>query len=539
MSAGTTGTASGTRTREDSHRAWPAVRALAAAEAYRLLRHPLILGTLVVCSGLWIHETALSPVVHYPVLQYEDRALQLQLLLPAAGVFLAAHRAVLRPVRDGTGAWFDTLAVEPWQRAAALLLALLPVTGLVTLTAGARTLWLVLLPESVGSPSPAELATGPAAVLLAGVLAVLTGTLSRSPAMGPLVLGAAGIVTVAAQINPSPSASLRWLMVVVIDEGHQGLPARLLGRPAALHLLYLVLLAAVLGTAVLLLSGARGPGVRIAAALALAGTVAAGAAQLRPLSPSVAEARTRVEHFPSPGQRCVREGRVTYCAFPEFLDRHRQWSGVAERILSRVPERVLREGYTVRQRIAPLTGPGVVLDVPPLLEAWAADDRRAGTPGAAVVGTEWGVGSDGASDAVGGFASEFAHRVITAGPSGGSAEAGAMPLICGGRGVVAVWLAAQATPETRTALRSTLGRSSGDGVGFGGVLATVDFGREEAEAAMRLLDLPGDGVAERVARHWDELTAAGTTLPRAAGLLGGSAREPAARHADSEARCAR
>ncbi|MFI1015288.1 ABC transporter permease [Streptomyces sp. NPDC020965] len=499
------------------------IRALARAEARRLLRHPALLVALALCIGLWGYETVVSGASDFPVLHDQDRYLQLQLLLVAAGVFLAVHLAVLRPARDGTDAWFRTLVLEPWQRAAAHLLAVLPAVALVAVLAGARTVWLALLPGAVGTPSAAELAAGPAVVLLAGALAVLIGTLSTSVAAGPITLGVLGIATVVGGMFVfSP---WRWWGLIAVEDGHRsGLPSELLGRPAALHLLYLLLLAAAFGAVALLRTGLRGPAVRITTALAVAGALATGAAQLLPVPDSVTEARDRAVNAPSADQRCVRKERITYCAFPEFLDRHREWSRVVDGILRRVPAAAQREHYVVRQRIAPLPSSGGIFNGTLPKESWADDDRRAGTPGAIVVGTGWGNGDDSATDDTSGFATSFALRVVRGGAAGGrpAADRPGTELVCGGPGIVSFWLAAQAAPETAPALRSMLKRSWGD-VGFGGTLAMARVERGDAETAMKLLDLPAAEVRAKVAGSWTELTDPATTSTRAAQLLGVSA----------------
>ncbi|WP_165299827.1 ABC transporter permease [Streptomyces boncukensis] len=502
-------------------RRWAATADLARAEGVRLLRHPALLGGLAVCLGLWVLDAVTSDADRYPVLHDEDRYAQLTLLVLAAGTFLAVHLAVLRPVRDEATDWHEAPVLEPWRRTAALLLSVLPAAVLAAVLAVARSVYLGLRPGAVGSPSASELAAGPAVVLLAGALAVLAGTWLRSAAAGPIVLGLLAIGTVAGAL--SPFASWRWWgLVAVEDESRASLPSELLHRPAAPHLLYLLCLAVVLGALALLRAGHRGRAVQAVAALALAGAVTAGAVQLRPVPESVNEARDGARLAPARDQQCTREGRVTYCAFPEFAERHRQWARVADGVLRWVPARDRAERYFVRQRVPGTVTSADEVQPPPPVDRWAADDRRAGTPRSVPVGMEWGSGSDSAHDDTIAFAAAFANRVTerrTSGDSGGTAPEPAA--LCGARGIVALWLAAQSAPEAESGLRSTVPRSFGDTVEIESAAAPgVALQRTDVETVLRLLDRPADDVAAKVATSWAELVDPDTPSPRAGELLG-------------------
>lgn len=334
------------------------VRSLAVVEASRLIRHPLVLGTMALCCVLWIYQTAVTHDTAFPVLHDQDRYLQTQLLILAAGVFLGTHIAVLRSARDETEPWFALMVLTPWQRTAAHLLAVLPVAGLAALLVTVRIVWLALLPGAIGSPSPAELATSPAVVLLAGTLAVLTGTLVRAVAAGPLILGVAAIATVAGGI--ADSSSWRWLLPTAEeDDMRTALPAHLLDRPAGPHLVYVLLLVAVCAVGALLRAGMASAAVRTAGVLALVGAVSVGALQLQHARDGAAEAQAL--DSPSRQQRCAEEGGVRYCAYPDFTDRREQWAPVARAILAPLPVEARNARYVVRQHISPDTGPLVVL----------------------------------------------------------------------------------------------------------------------------------------------------------------------------------
>jgi hypothetical protein len=107
---------------------------------------------------------------------------------------------------------------------------------------------------------------------------------------------------------------------------------------------------------------------------------------------------------------------------------------------------------------------------------------------------------------------------------------------------VALWLAAQATPQTEALLREETVRrlvysyadeESGETIRsvepflqFGGgvyYMATgdvVSWTRPEADLAVRLLDLPEDEVAETLRVHWDRVVDPATSSEEVASLFG-------------------
>ncbi|MEU3206472.1 ABC transporter permease [Streptomyces cyaneofuscatus] len=487
---------------------------LAVVESRRLLLHPAVLITLAAYAALWIYSTV-SGADRFPVLHDESRYTQAPALLVAAGTFLAVNLAVLRPVRDSMADLYEVVVLDAWQRVTAHALSVLPVAG-VTLVAAALRFGLAAAgPDPVGSVVTAEVLTGPAVVLAAGALAVLTGTAMRSTAAGPLVLMGLGVLTVAAAL--APTSSWRWLTLIAIEhESVPPLPRDLLDRPAEVHLLYLLCLTVLAALAALLLAGLRGRLVAMGAVLALVAVVGAGAAQFQPVPESTVEARHTARTAPAQTQRCTEVSNVTYCAFPDFFDRHRQWAEVAEGILHRIPGGGPADGLAVRQHIWSIDGGDSRVDAEPL-QGWAEDDREAETPGAIMVGTRWGTGNEADSLATIGFAAAFANRTIDAGK-----DRGPVAQVCGARAVLVTWLAAQATPETRQALRDRLTTViSGTSVSFRPVdgVHALSVDRRGASAALTLLERPTDEVGARVSDSWEELTDPSTPLDRAAELL--------------------
>ncbi|MGW1147815.1 ABC transporter permease [Streptomyces sp. NPDC002454] len=498
--------------------------ALARVEAARTLRHPALLTALLLYTALWAwQEGNGGPHGPYPVLQEEDRHTQVPLLLLAAGALVGTHLAATRMHRHGAGPLCGVLALHPWRRTAAHLLAALPPAALAAVLAAARTARYAASPDAVGSPSPAELATGPVVVLLAGCAGVALAHLTRSAAAGPLaVLLLAALVLCGALGVPG---TRWWAPVGVADEWTDPLPSALMHRAAGTHLGYLAAVTGALVLFALVRAGARARALRPALALLAVTAVAAGAAQFRPLPDDLAAHRLDVERRPGDHQRCRTVDRVTFCAFPEFLPRTARWRGITDGVLARVPT-VERTGrYAVRQRIF-LDGHGEGFARPAPLAAWARDDARHGTPGAVTVGTRWDTDAMG-EDAVLSFAVRFAGRVV-----GGPCRPDAPPRsgrLCGARAVTTLWLAAQATGQTANALRSLHRRSFGGGIGLT-TLGSAEFLSVDAPAVrvvLDLLDRPADEVGARLRATWPALVDERTSTARAARLLGAPVPAPA------------
>jgi microcystin degradation protein MlrC len=91
-----------------------------------------------------------------------------------------------------------------------------------------------------------------------------------------------------------------------------------------------------------------------------------------------------------------------------------------------------------------------------------------------------------------------------------------------GRSVVALWLAAQATPETEEALRLVAARQATGRLmvvrdGWDGALA---LGRAEIAHVLALLERPREDVAAAVAQDWHLLTDPSATTEEVANRLG-------------------
>ncbi len=491
--------------------------ALARVEAVRLARHPAVLAGIAAYLIPWGYSWANGGTAgRFPVLQDSDRGTQIRLLPLALATLLAANLATLRPVQNGTQALLDVLVLPPRHRAAAMLAALVP-TGLIAVAlVGARMAVLAAQPGASGSSNAFELACGPVMVLLFGALGVLLGGVLQSPAVAPLASVVLAVLVLASLLpGRLADSSAQWLLPLASrPDGSPPLPAGLLGRPAGWHLAYLVGLAALLVSAVLTVSRGRGAALGSAAAGGLALTVAAGVLQLRSPSNDLMMARSEATYQPASRQTCEHRGTLTYCAFPTFTPQIAGWDGVVHGILRRTPPEVMKQPWTIRQRVWAISGRsggGLAPEVP--AAQWRADDLRHGTPDAVPVATNW---ND--DDSVLGLAGQLAYRVVLG--ANVTAPTGAT-VVCQARGALMIWLAGQATARGRHGLDSRVsGSTGGVTIPTGGFDSGYDIPTRALTLGLRMLAQPADVIADRVLRSWPELTAAGTSFERVGALLG-------------------
>ncbi|MBO3742336.1 hypothetical protein [Actinoplanes flavus] len=487
-----------------------AMLALARVEAVRLPRHPAVIAGLLLFAAPEIYRWLTGQANRFPVLQDEDWSTQfLALLVLGGGVLIAANLAALRADRHATTGLYDTLVLTPPWRTGAFLLAVLPFAVLVAALIAVRIALLALLPGAAGRPDPAELAVHPAVVLLFGAAGVLLARLVRTVIVAPLLLLAAAVAVYAAAL-PSLPGRVRWLLPVALEQPPMPVPVALASRPSGWHLAYVAGLIALVAMAALAAAGARGRRLVVAGAAALAVAAGAGAAQFRPVSDAVRDARVTAAERPAEMQGCRSIGAVTYCAFGDFRSWTGDWDTVVRGVLRGVPAEVAGRPLVVRQRVSTedrmVDGQVVTAEE----QVAAAAEWQRIEPGAVTVGTRWG---DGRSEMA--LAGLVAYRVVS-----GEAAPAHIP-VCGARGVLVAWLAGQATPETAAGLRAVDATSWG-GVPFGDMRFPVGFSVPDREmaAASALLRRPPGEVAATVARSWAELTAAGTSADRAGDLLG-------------------
>jgi hypothetical protein len=511
--------------------------ALTAVESGRLLRHPAVLAATALSVWLlWRWSKGTVPVLHYA-----DIATQFPLAPLAAAALLATNLAVLRPHRDGAVDLYGATRLSLARRTLAHLLSVLPLAALGGVLVAADLAWLAGTPGSVGTPSIAEAATGPALIVLGGCLGVALGRFWRSVAVAPLVLVvlAVGSLTLAdLYVGGHDRRPWVWLGTLLRPVTIDPPPAALLGRPATWHLVYLLGAAVALGALAVWRGQAQARVVRRAQAVtaavlvaALVVTAGAAVAQTRPTSPALAARRLAAASNPAAHQVCQRRGPAVYCVFPGFEPQIDLWEPTVQAVLAGVPPAVAARAapVTVAQRVGWWR---LAQDEDALA---GAQERGRGDRRVAPVGTIWGRDGQALATTQARLAGNVAARVIgrpdqvlepdgeqPKSSAGAPAEQPPPSDGCGARAVVALWLAARASPHMAEAIREQVTDARYPTFWF---VNDVDFddiawGVREGQVALALLARPSDQVTQTLWRNWDLLTSPATSVERLGGLVG-------------------
>ncbi|HEX9411785.1 MAG TPA: hypothetical protein VF986_08845 [Actinomycetota bacterium] len=557
--------------------------ALARVEGRRLLRHPIVFGSIPFCAGTF----ALVTWNQAPVLSRDDILTGLALCPLAGAVFLAAHLGATRSFRHGTDELYESAVTTSAQRTAGHLLSVLWATGLAILLVVAAMLYLVGL-HPVARPDPVELLTGPFLVVLGGVLGVALARWWRAALAGPV-----GVVALAAveimlvwqtsagrpENDPNP---VRWLALWVPIAVSGDPPRELVVRPSAWHLVFIASLTLLAGGVALLRAGVRPHRVAVTAG-ALSLLVVAASAQVR--APTAAQ-RTRLADFlvhPERYQVCQTRLGVRYCAYRAYAGWIDRWAAAVTPVINRVPAPVRPKGVEIIQTLV-VYGSDVgeaELQGSPAAAQFGYNPTEDDLGSAITPGNQWGRGRyEGrdelamdlivAAQAVGLprrpqdvrlTASEA--RGILAGYDPSERADAAKQIHAGGawgyctslgqaRAVVALWLAAQATSRTEAAFRAVLVgdpyritvvgtgadtdiRSGIDELNvFGGPMLgeleglpyqlqifnfVVQWGKAEAFYAEQLLDRPPAEVSEALTKNWELLTRPSNTTNQLVQLM--------------------
>lgn len=561
-----------------SFRLGPGVMALGRLEGARLVRHPLVL------AGAALTALILTTVVwsDAPVLTRDDNLAAQALFVLAAGVLVASSLAALRSRRHGTDEVIDALPAPPLVRTLSHLTATLWPGGLACLIVAGYVGYLYAA-GGVGAPSWLELSTGPVIVVLAGFLGVLVARWLPSLAGGPVAV----IAVAAAQVLSQQQ--FRWSRILFstnhlpfvwpdsIAPAHAarfalwygygptlGSPSELVVRSADWHLLYLLGVIGLVGAlAVLGQDGRARP--LLAAALSIGLVAGAGFAQVRPLSTARLDQLTAAINHPVRHSDCLRRDLVKYCAFSAYRPWIARWAAPVEGVLRRVPRAAVPTNLSIVQLPYKYQVPAE-LPLPRLFE----------NPSDAVVEDEvigmtfgWGRGSlQGRAEF--GLALDVAAKVtgldarlttqsstlrgidelraagfpVARVPT--ACQPRTVPVACDPRGqareVVALWLAAQATPGAERALRDYAGLQVPRRAPNGGYLLLepgswyanihsmydpivgpqVAWSKSGVALARQLLYRPTDQVAQRLEaawQHWTDMSTSTDELVRAFGLV--------------------
>ena len=499
MSTVLTLTPAGTST-APARRSWQAIFALARFESRKLLlRIPVLF--MLAAYVAWIVWSSKGAWNGYPALQDVDRDTQMGPVLVGFAVLLCVNQAVLRSQRHDTERLFGVLVLEPWRRTAAHALSILPVTGLVVLGVAAQFGWQAVKSTAVGNGSVGELLVGPLCVLLCGAIGLLMARLVPKPFAIPVAAVLLLVFSVLAPVSFGGGGATDWLSPIVGEGSTKTIPSDLIGRPAVPHALYLTGLALALALLAVLISKGRTKTATTVLAGSLAGAIAlgvvGGVGQAAGVSSETVAARTVATLNPQKVQSCVRHGRSTYCAFPEWVPRTTTWADVTDHVQSLAGGTAQTRKLLVQQRVEARYG----------MEADGAIDPST-TPNQVTVRTMWG----------GPRTPEFSAAVASVLVLGNEKAGGD---VCDGRMVTIMWLALGWTSDPVTELRAV--RLSDTVTGSSIVLSPTNgmtMTAGQTSVVRELLAAGPSTVTPKVKAHWAELTSPKVTTARVAELLG-------------------
>ncbi len=495
---------------------WRTLVPLARAENRRLLRHPaFIAGIALTPLMLW----AATIADHTAREHWRGLSSDVALALVPLGWFtiVATNLLVLRPNRTGTVELFAALpAPQPVRTAGALSAMAAAVIAAVLLAAA----WVILLGArggAVGTPQWAEIGAGVLVVAGAVAVGVAVGRWLPFAAFG--IVAAVTVTLIQARFlddttwpwNMPHSHPVRFLGFLAEPTSVGDLALEI--RPAWWHLLYLAALITVMCAVALARDGIpRRLGAVMFAAIGVAAV--AGWVQTRPPSDDQVAAMVSYITQPLAHQTCEQRQSVRYCAYPSSRHLIDEWDARVTGVLALVPPSVAQRPVEVIQRI-PTTignsdcGPqpflvGLPADVADRLSpqtVWP-DDRN--------LHPDLGNGSFPCSD-------RPTNQLFTAVQSGAWAV-GLPPAPhhdeqrCSANGqaraVLALWLAAVATPDGAELLRdlSFEGASSSGELAFDGwdnpPMWGVIYTASDASLAIAMLEQPDRPIADALAEDW-------------------------------------
>jgi hypothetical protein len=504
-----------------------------------------------------------------PVLHRDDTQIGGALLPLAAATLVVANLAASRSARHGTDELYEGLPSDARTRTVGHLLSLAWGVGAALLFTGVMVAYL-LLNSAVGSLSAAELAVGPLSVALFGVVGIALARWRSHVVAGPVAI----VVSIAVQgwafhlvagIEPSRS-HVAWLAPWVPLSLTHGVPPELVIRPTGWHVLYLIGLVACV---VVLAIGLRGMSPVLVTVL-IAGLVAVATGGFLQLQMPSRQQRLAIADLllhPQGSQVCEKRHAVTYCAFPAYVPWIDRWARPIEGVLALVPpsarprDMVVRqsfgadfEGYTdvpqnVLRRALHLTPRYIPEDFSlPRGEAQARSEI-----GPALYAAARAVGIPTTRGEIRLTAHDVSHLKRTELPHASrrrrrrfaqhKLHVGRRWSLCftlgQARAVVALWLAAQATPELRSLAaqlaaefpygprvdrqQGTLVYDGPYSPFYGGPLSAgldrVLFSDAEFSYAASLLKRPVAEVGSAIRAHWEVLTDPSSRSPKLVRLL--------------------
>jgi len=519
---------------------------IARVEGLRLVRHPfgligVLLGAALMVVGTWT-------VV--PVLNRHDGVTVDALMPLAAAMLIVSHLSVSRSVRHGTTELYGSTPARIDATTVGHLLALAWAFGFAVFVALAELIYMKAV-GGVGTPRPLVVLTGPALVVLGGAIGVALGRFVRQPFAGPLAL--IGLVALSAGMLNAGSLQPRAVAESLSpylpgDHWGEGI-GELSLRPLGLHLAYVSSLAVTASLIAVVRVGRRASVIALLCA-ALASTAMFG--RWRADTPSRAEEMAVAAPFLEPDKHrtCQSRSGIRYCAYPAYVPWIEKWSAVVGSVVAAAPAAERPEDLAFMQLPKDNEFQGSSAYVAAGTFQRLLRRGLLGGPQEIHPGLAWGRHS-----AEGGFelglALKVAERVTgidaifrvteedlaTMPPRArkmiGTGRFDNCVAFGQGRSIVAMWLAAQATPRARATFLQGYG-SLGQvqlndhqyevfGYAAPGIVA---WGTREAEYAQQLLARDAAEVELVMEANWHRLTNPHTTSDQAAAILGLDCLEP-------------
>jgi hypothetical protein len=501
-----------------------------------------------------------------PVLNRAGANTSLPLVLIGAGGLIAVTEASIRMWRTEQSEAIDIAPASPHTRTVALLVAAATPVVLALILQFA-VLGVMMLDRPATALDWWDALIGPATVALLAAAGVAAGRWVPSRATGPLtliLLGGASLYVGTYDVRQSYGDWMKWLAPIVPLEFE---PVELEFRPTGRHLIYVTALIAVFVCLALLRGRTRRHWVPLAVLLVSFGVGVGGVvSQSTAYKDYDPTGRLQALLMPEAEHVCEQQGSVTYCAYPDYQPWIEEWAALVQPVLDLAPDAVSRRPlelhqYPTRALDLLLSGDPPVAKVSDLAtglwwgrQAGGKGNGRWGDSypfGMALGAASWAVGLPldlvaGSWEVTRDSAGEILESRFVAGSEGIAPEEvsyQACTTADQARGLVALWMAAQASPVTEQHLRNQIDHPdyplveesvNPDGTivyGYQGLAGSIDvsqpypwyaldFQMREAYYAYQLLERPQAEVAGLIHANWEQLTDPETTTLEALAVLG-------------------
>jgi hypothetical protein len=535
---------------------------LARIEARRVVLHPAtIVGFGLALWAMWGLNWGEAPV-----LNRAGADTSLPLVLIGAGGLIAVSEAAMRMWRTERSEAIDITPASPNVRATALLVAVSSPVVL-ALALQLAVFGMMVINQPVTNVDWWDALAGPVTVALLCAAGVAAGRWVPSRLTGPLLLVlllGVSLLLGSYGMRQRFGDWTAWLAPLVPLEFD---PVELAFRPTGRHLLYLTALLGVFAT-LALLRGPRRLVIPVTTLVVALGLVVTGVGlQSRAFQRYDYDLQVSAYLPPQAEYICQDFADVTYCAYPSYQGWIEEWAALVQPVVELAPDNMADRPLLVRQyptRALDILANGSTIDVdyePGLATGMWWGRQTGGGAGAgwgdaypfgmALGAASWVVGlplqlTAGTWDQELGPDGEIESYAFVPGVEGVPPEEvsyQACTTSDQGRAVVALWMAAQASPVTEQHLRNQIEDPeyplieefrNPDGTivygyqGLHGIIGVgqpypwyaLDFQIREAYYAHQLLDRPDDQALDLIHANWDQLTDPSTTTLDAVAILG-------------------